>query len=181
MTGRTVAIQTAVVVLAAVLLTACPSASGMLEGFERTTVGPVTFGRPGGWEQGPDDQVMGRATAQFDAPAGDTDPVGAIVVFTDRDYGGEFELEVDTALESYRLSFQGFELENREAVDFDGAEEAVMVEYRYRTDADEPARSSDLFIRSGATDDVLLRVAGLDERLDAEQARRVIDTVAITG
>lgn len=179
-TRRTVAIQTAVVVLAAVLLTACPSASGMPEGFERTMVGPVTFGRPAGWEQVPDEQVMGRAAAQFNAPGDDTGLTGAIVVFTDRAYSGDLELEVDAALESYRLSFTGFELVDQGSVEVNGAEEAVLVEYRYRTDADEPARSFDLFVRS-AYADLLFRVAGLDGRLDADQAQRIVDTVTIGG
>lgn len=147
------------------------------EGFAEAGAGPLGFAHPEDWTETPEAESMSDATAQFLAPLDDADSPTGILVFSSPEEGRELDGRVQNAKASYPSTFPDFEVVEETDLEVPGAEGAVLLEFTYTTDADEDAHSFDV-ITGSEDEEVVFRVAGPEDALDEDLARRIIDTLS---
>jgi len=156
---------------------ACDGGVEVPAGFVEAEAGPVRFAHPEDWtEADAADRIEG-AIAQFQTPTeGDATPAG-ILVFASPATEAEFEGLVRNDKTSYSNTFSDFDMVDETDIEVAGAEEAVLLEYTYSTDAGENAHSYDVLTVT-AEDEAVFRVAGPEDLLDEDLARQIIDTLS---
>jgi len=161
-----------VLLLSGVLLAACNSGTEVPDGFTEAEAGPVTFAHPEDWSE---TSATGGAALQIEGPSAAGVQTG-VQVFVD-EQGGDPAARASALAAALRTSFEDFEVNEQTESEVEGAEAATLLEYTFAADGT-TVRSYDVLAEGPDGDQIIFRVAGAENDLDADTAGEIIDTLS---
>ena len=163
-----------VLLLSGVLLAACNSGTEVPDGFTEAEAGPVTFAHPEDWSE---TSATGGAALQIEGPSGAGGVQTGVQVFVD-EQGGDPAARASALAAALRTSFEDFEVTEQTESEVEGAEAATLLEYTFDADGT-TVRSYDVLAEGPDGDQIIFRVAGAENELDADTAGEIIDTLSL--
>jgi hypothetical protein len=159
--------------IACLLLAACDSGTEVPDGFTEAEADPVTFAHPDDWSEG---SPTGGAELQIVAPENEGGETTGVQVFVDEE-GGDPAARATALAAELRTTVEDFEVIEQSDTEVDGAESATLLEYSF-TAPEGTAHSWDVLAEGPDGEQVIFRVAGNDDNLADDTARRILDTLS---